>query len=124
MLVLVYVLISIFFFQAEDVIRVGHVTGVQTCALPISIFFGPFDHLTDWEGVVLTPLYLGHPAPQHRLTRQSEPESELSIPHEDRKSTRLNSSHVAISYAVFCLQKKNRPTDTRTYQRLTTLSPD
>src|SRR6266702_6163602 len=27
---------------------------------------------------------------------------------EDRKSTRLNSSHVAISYAVFCLQKKKK----------------
>src|SRR5690625_5652162 len=27
---------------------------------------------------------------------------------KDRKSTRLNSSHVAISYAVFCLKKKNR----------------
>src|SRR5439155_2369937 len=27
--------------------------------------------------------------------------------HRDRKSTRLNSSHVAISYAVFCLKKKN-----------------
>src|SRR5690625_6614568 len=27
---------SIFFFQAEDGIRDGHVTGVQTCALPIS----------------------------------------------------------------------------------------
>src|SRR5437870_11150275 len=26
---------------------------------------------------------------------------------KDRKSTRLNSSHVAISYAVFCLQKKS-----------------
>src|SRR5439155_17402820 len=26
--------------------------------------------------------------------------------HLDRKSTRLNSSHVAISYAVFCLKKK------------------
>src|SRR5690625_5790198 len=26
---------------------------------------------------------------------------------EDRKSTRLNSSHVAISYAAFCLKKKN-----------------
>src|SRR5690625_5689501 len=26
---------------------------------------------------------------------------------KDRKSTRLNSSHVAISYAVFCLKKKN-----------------
>src|SRR6266508_6882278 len=29
-------------------------------------------------------------------------------PGEDRKSTRLNSSHVAISYAVFCLQKKKQ----------------
>src|SRR5439155_25356625 len=28
----------------------------------------------------------------------------------DRKSTRLNSSHVAISYAVFCLKKKNKIT--------------
>src|SRR5690625_6587872 len=27
-------------------------------------------------------------------------------PKKDRKSTRLNSSHVAISYAVFCLKKK------------------
>src|SRR5215510_16119080 len=28
--------------------------------------------------------------------------------HADRKSTRLNSSHVAISYAVFCLKKKKK----------------
>src|SRR5437870_12588922 len=28
--------------------------------------------------------------------------------HRDRKSTRLNSSHVAISYAVFCLKKKKK----------------
>src|SRR5690606_40724741 len=28
---------------------------------------------------------------------------------EDRKSTRLNSSHVKISYAVFCLKKKSSP---------------
>src|SRR5439155_19415277 len=28
--------------------------------------------------------------------------------HGDRKSTRLNSSHVAISYAVFCLKKKKK----------------
>src|SRR5689334_23742420 len=27
--------------------------------------------------------------------------------HQDRKSTRLNSSHSSISYAVFCLKKKN-----------------
>src|SRR5437870_10148262 len=31
----------------------------------------------------------------------------------DRKSTRLNSSHVAISYAVFCLKKKKEPIDTK-----------
>src|SRR5699024_11567267 len=34
---------------------------------------------------------------------------------EDRKSTRLNSSHVSISYAVFCLKKKTKDTyNTRT----------
>src|SRR3712207_8139546 len=30
--------------------------------------------------------------------------------HEDRKSTRLNSSHANISYAVFCLKKKHTTT--------------
>src|SRR5688500_19447677 len=29
--------------------------------------------------------------------------------HRDRKSTRLNSSHLVISYAVFCLKKKITP---------------
>src|SRR2546426_2416790 len=31
-----------------------------------------------------------------------------ATPHEDRKSTRLNSSHLVISYAVFCLKKKKK----------------
>src|SRR5258708_40254462 len=31
----------------------------------------------------------------------------LAVAGEDRKSTRLNSSHQIISYAVFCLKKKN-----------------
>ena len=31
----------------------------------------------------------------------------LNATYEDRKSTRLNSSHALISYAVFCLKKKN-----------------
>src|SRR5690625_6354699 len=35
----------------------------------------------------------------------------------DRKSTRLNSSHVAISYAVFCLKKKKRHQRTHTRTR-------
>src|SRR5690625_6771819 len=33
----------------------------------------------------------------------------------DRKSTRLNSSHVAISYAVFCLKKKKKPLETSSH---------
>src|SRR5690606_42101359 len=32
----------------------------------------------------------------------------VRMPFQDRKSTRLNSSHVKISYAVFCLKKKKR----------------
>src|SRR5699024_12620948 len=39
-----------------------------------------------------------------------EEDSQTVLPSaalEDRKSTRLNSSHVSISYAVFCLKKKN-----------------
>src|SRR5699024_3918339 len=34
--------------------------------------------------------------------------SYVSVKVKDRKSTRLNSSHVSISYAVFCLKKKNK----------------
>src|SRR5258705_1893091 len=32
---------------------------------------------------------------------------QFEVQSEDRKSTRLNSSHLGISYAVFCLKKKN-----------------
>src|SRR5687768_18513159 len=35
------------------------------------------------------------------------PSAGLLNPNQDRKSTRLNSSHGYISYAVFCLKKKN-----------------
>src|SRR5215468_9815705 len=39
----------------------------------------------------------------------------MASTRSDRKSTRLNSSHITISYAVFCLKKKKRtePTHTR-----------
>src|SRR5438034_5544479 len=42
-------------------------------------------------------------------TRQLDPEvGDISGYKEDRKSTRLNSSHTVISYAVFCLKKKKK----------------
>src|SRR5437870_7904424 len=40
----------------------------------------------------------------------------------DRKSTRLNSSHVAISYAVFCLKKKKNGTNHELHHDLTVSS--
>src|SRR5690606_41709951 len=45
-------------------------------------------------------------APHAGLSLRAEDAAPEPCP-EDRKSTRLNSSHVKISYAVFCLKKKN-----------------
>src|SRR5699024_11958082 len=39
---------------------------------------------------------------------------QVPFEQKDRKSTRLNSSHVSISYAVFCFKKKRNCTDTYT----------
>src|SRR2546427_3402601 len=80
-----------FFFQAEDGIRDLTVTGVQTCALPIC----------------------SQPANSATAISSSEtPAKEMASigfrPKRDRKSTRLNSSHSQISYAVFCLKKKKK----------------
>src|SRR5688572_31889651 len=41
-----------------------------------------------------------------RPERGTAPAASVSVPRADRKSTRLNSSHSQISYAVFCLKKK------------------
>src|SRR3989442_9833680 len=43
----------------------------------------------------------------HAHVRERERVAVLAGREVDRKSTRLNSSHVRISYAVFCLKKKN-----------------
>src|SRR5258705_8691920 len=42
-------------------------------------------------------------------SRHVELQVEPALIERDRKSTRLNSSHLGISYAVFCLKKKERP---------------
>src|SRR5699024_4812458 len=47
-----------------------------------------------------------HP-PQEQL-QKTEKLSPRAAARRDRKSTRLNSSHVSISYAVFCLKKKTK----------------
>src|SRR5436305_8010063 len=47
-----------------------------------------------------------HPRRSRRRSRPEDRADHLRL-CADRKSTRLNSSHVRISYAVFCLKKKN-----------------
>src|SRR6266480_6991164 len=49
-----------------------------------------------------------------RTDDRRHPRVEVRLVHEhgDRKSTRLNSSHMSISYAVFCLKKKKQRTIT------------
>src|SRR4051794_41614651 len=49
-----------------------------------------------------------HPPPE-------APEGRLELA-QDRKSTRLNSSHMSISYAVFCLKKKNVTDEDRDFE--------
>src|SRR5690606_40096379 len=116
---------SFFFFQAEDGIRDFHVTGVQTCALPIleppmRIRSGEAANacskarIPAWmagssgeqiQGAPPCPrrtstVTLGWARSAKALATKSERDG-----GRDRKSTRLNSSHVKISYAVFCLKK-------------------
>src|SRR5438034_7404747 len=72
-------------------------------ALPISADGG--------AGAVLRACRLGtrpHPPPPRSPARPPVRVRERG-PTRDRKSTRLNSSHTVISYAVFCLKKKKKP---------------
>src|SRR5688572_32292479 len=48
------------------------------------------------------------PRPAERLGKRVQAAAECHHFRRDRKSTRLNSSHSQISYAVFCLKKKKR----------------
>src|SRR5438094_1807840 len=73
-----------------------------------------YDLLEQSQNVPLQSLYfgaLGRNGLRHRVHSPPHKWSKLSEHgaggHSDRKSTRLNSSHRTISYAVFCLEKKN-----------------
>src|SRR5689334_24535024 len=106
--ILFFFLFFFFFFQAEDGIRDGTVTGVQTCALPIFLFLLRLGWLFRLLGLV-GGLCLGLLRLLLRLfglVLRLRLLDQLEDGHRDRKSTRLNSSHSSISYAVFCLKKK------------------
>src|SRR5208282_6791200 len=86
-----YVLIIHFFFFFNDTATTEIYTLSLHDALPISMFTADVPGgLGGVRAVDLCPLDHGHHL------------------HLDRKSTRLNSSHGSISYAVFCLKKKKK----------------
>src|SRR5690606_42080693 len=73
----------------------GPVPGLELVLLVVDLLLGT------GPGDVLDELVAGVDAPRRRAGRRE---------HRDRKSTRLNSSHVKISYAVFCLKKTTAQT--------------
>src|SRR5437764_1555746 len=95
-----------FFFQAEDGIRDTSVTGVQTCALPIYTSELAKNPSPPADQAVAAPATSG--SVEQRLSSLEDTTQLLNSRVEDRKSTRLNSSHRCISYAVFCLKKKKK----------------
>src|SRR2546427_9455659 len=55
----------------------------------------------------------GHPLSPEHMDRPPPRTPAPQTRWPDRKSTRLNSSHSQISYAVFCLKKKKKPQEPR-----------
>src|SRR5690625_4102618 len=73
--------------------------------------FDPEDDEGMEESENLRDLMIGNPQKAQEYVDENP---DVKVPL-DRKSTRLNSSHVAISYAVFCLKKKKKKTEKHTH---------
>src|SRR5436309_12410428 len=67
------------------------------------------------RSVSLTPRSRRRSASSYASSSRSRTSNSGDGGSRDRKSTRLNSSHVKISYAVFCLKKKKKLIDSLTY---------
>src|SRR5690348_17460157 len=94
----------------------------MSCGLPHEVpcseildrVYSYLDHELPEEGIAQVRAHLDECAPCLREFGLEEAVKKLvhkccgSEPAPDRKSTRLNSSHPSISYAVFCLKKKKK----------------
>src|SRR2546430_7501792 len=113
-----FYIVYFFFFQAEDGIRDLTVTGVQTCALPIlradaRIHRGGRRRHQQLRRRAGARRGRGDQRPHQERHQQRTWFGFRNLHRKpDRKSTRLNSSHSQISYAVFCLKKKKNITTT------------
>src|SRR5699024_11898325 len=95
---------SIASFAAILQAREVHGDGAQAVGTSVSALH----HRSARSGSVLascTPRHLGRQVANYLVEIEDDEGRLLSTVTVDRKSTRLNSSHVSISYAVFCLKK-------------------
>src|SRR5256885_12211203 len=96
-LLLVQLILTRVFFFFNDTATTEIYTLSLHDALPISVAHRVAEHPRDQR----------RPGEHDRADRYRVQHAELAR-YPDRKSTRLNSSHLVISYAVFCLKKKIR----------------
>src|SRR5256885_355931 len=93
----------------------GSLTGVVIVADALHAQVAHATDLHERGAHLMVTVKANQPTLLHQL--KTLPWAQVSVGHRtsdrDRKSTRLNSSHLVISYAVFCLKKKNK-----TLQRL------
>src|SRR3712207_8649795 len=88
---------EIYTLSLHDALPICNFASKSTSARDLRHFFGTDDWYTDRDSnAYQLPTFLGN----HDMGRFGL----------DRKSTRLNSSHANISYAVFCLKKKKKQT--------------
>src|SRR5688500_19688630 len=91
---------------------------------PYTTLFRSLDHRAEFLGAPFPFAGIHLQCPRQRFRGLSHIEWVIDVDRvgaellvragsRDRKSTRLNSSHLVISYAVFCLKKKNRRRDVR-----------
>src|SRR3712207_8535292 len=84
----------------------------RSTLFPYTTLFRSQHHAEGDDGAPLRSIESVEPRPEHReqdQRREADAEPHRAHSAQDRKSTRLNSSHANISYAVFCLKKNKHP---------------
>src|SRR5437899_10183303 len=80
---------------------------ITLALIGITAYF--FENISGIFGAIIASMiyfvFIGLAATKHALQKEK---GTTKVVLRDRKSTRLNSSHLGISYAVFCLKKKNK----------------
>src|SRR6266487_6581051 len=80
---------------------------MTTCILTSSLFVFFFFNDTATTEIYTLSLHDALPILPYQWLNRKKPMPWVALVRLDRKSTRLTSSHPSISYAVFCLKKKN-----------------